>query len=149
MVFTHPSPSTLFQAELGYYSSSGSFHQLALSPEVTTPPDAPSPNQEIQFVTIPFHFSFRQLWDLVRSFLRPGEALAEILARLQRTGHPLPFPYALRRLISSNCTTKILSYLGGDLVRHQRFGSFEMTEILRRQIDTLSLIHISEPTRPY
>ena len=146
-------PSTLFQAELGYYSSSGSFHQLALSQEVTTPPDAPSPNQEIQFVTIPFHFSFRQLWDLVRSFLRPGEALAEILARLQRTGHPLPFPYALRRLISSNCTTKILSYLGGDLVRHQRFGSFEMTEILRRQIDTCpklgsSQLHGTSPGSP-
>jgi hypothetical protein len=79
-------------------------------------------------VTIPFHYSFRQLWDLVRSLLRPGEALAQILARLQKAGHPLPFPYALRRLLSSETTAKIFSYLGGEFIKHHRFGSFEMTE---------------------
>ena len=146
-------PATPFQAELGYYRPNGSFHQLALSTEITSPPDSPSANETIEFVTIPFHFSFRQLWDLVRAFLRPGEALAQILARLQRTGHPLPFPYALLRSIGPVSTAKIFSYLGGDLWKYHRFGSFEMTEILRRQIDTCpklgsSQLHGTSPGNP-
>ena len=146
-------PSTLFQAELGFYRSNGSFHHLAVSQQVTTPPDCPSANQDIQFVTIPFHYSFRQLWDLVRSLLRPGEALAQILARLQKAGHPLPFPYALRRLLSSETTAKIFSYLGGEFIKHHRFGSFEMTEILRRRIETCpklgsSQLHGTSPGTP-
>ena len=146
-------PATPFQAELGYYRSNGSFHQLALSPEITSPPDSPSANETVEFVTIPFHFSFRQLWDLVREFLRPGEALAQILARLKRTGHPLPFPYALRRSIGSLSTAKIFSYLGGDLWKYHRSGSLEMTEILRRQIDTCpklgsSQLHGTSPGNP-
>ncbi len=146
-------PATPFQAELGYYRSNGSFLQLALSPEITSPPDSPSANETVEFVTIPFHFSFRQLWDLVREFLRPGEALAQILARLQRTGHPLPFPYALRRSIGSLSTAKIFSYLGGDLWKYHRSGSLEMTEILRRQIDTCpklgsSQLHGTSPGNP-
>ena len=146
-------PATHFQAELGFYRPNGSFHQLALSTEITSPPDSPSANETIEFVTIPFHFSFRQLWDLVRAFLRPGEALAQILARLQRTGHPLPFPYALRRSVGPVSTAKIFSYLGGDLWKYHRFGSFEMTEILRRQIDTCpklgsSQLHGTSPGNP-
>jgi len=43
-------PSNLFQAELGFYRSNGSFHHLAVSQQVTTPPDSPSANQDIQFV---------------------------------------------------------------------------------------------------
>ena len=43
-------PATLFQAELGYYRQDGSFHQLAVSDEVLTPRDDPSPNREVEFV---------------------------------------------------------------------------------------------------
>ena len=88
-------PATLFQAELGYYRQDGSFHRLAVSDEVLTPRDDPSPNREVEFVTIPFHYSFRQLLDLIRDQMLPGEGLAKALARLQREGFPLPFPHAL------------------------------------------------------
>jgi len=146
-------PATLFQAELGYYRSSGSFHQLAVSPTIITPPDAPSANHQIQFVTIPFHYSFRQLWDLIRNYLLPGEALAQALARLQHAGHPFPFSYAIRRLVSSRLTEKIFFYLGGDYLRHHSFGSFEMTELLRRRIETCpkpgsSHLHGTSPGNP-
>jgi len=127
-------PATTFQAELGYYRRDGSFHQLALSSEALTPRDDPSPNQEVEFVTIPFHYSFRQLLDLVRSQMQPGESLAKALARLQREGYPLPFPYALRRFVPSGVADRILDYLGGELVRRIRVGSLEMTETLRRRL---------------
>ena len=127
-------PATLFQAELGYYRQDGSFHPLAVSNEVLTPRDDPSPNREVEFVTIPFHYSFRQLLDLVRDQLRPGEGLAKALARLQREGFPLPFPYALRRVVPSGLADRLLEYLGGDLVRRIRVGSLEITETLRRRL---------------
>lgn len=127
-------PATLFQAELGYYRQDGSFHRLAVSDEVLTPRDDPSPNREVEFVTIPFHYSFRQLLDLIRDQMRPGEGLAKALARLQREGFPLPFPYALRRVVPSGLADRILEYLGGDLVRRIRVGSLEMTETLRRRL---------------
>ena len=127
-------PATLFQAELGYYRHDGSFHQLAVSDEVLTPRDDPSPNREVEFVTIPFHYSFRQLLDLIRDQMRPGEGLAKALARLQRDGFPLPFPYALRRVVPSGLADRILEYLGGDLIRRIRVGSLEITETLRRRL---------------
>ncbi|MEY2851332.1 MAG: hypothetical protein RL549_31 [Verrucomicrobiota bacterium] len=127
-------PATLFQAELGYYRHDGSFHRLAVSDEVLTPRDDPSPNREVEFVTIPFHYSFRQLLELIRDQMRPGEGLAKALARLQREGYPLPFPYALRRIVPSGLADRMLEYLGGDLVRRIRVGSLEITETLRRRL---------------
>ena len=127
-------PATLFQAELGYYRHDGSFHRLAVSDEVLTPRDDPSPNREVEFVTIPFHYSFRQLLDLIRDQMRPGEGLAKALARLQREGFPLPFPYALRRVVPSGLADRLLEYLGGDLIRRIRVGSLEITETLRRRL---------------
>ena len=127
-------PATLFQAELGYYRHDGSFHRLAVSDEVLTPRDDPSPNREVEFVTIPFHYSFRQLLDMIRDQILPGEGLAKALARLQREGYPLPFPYALRRVVPSGLADRILEYLGGDLIRRIRVGSLEITETLRRRL---------------
>ncbi|NBS06434.1 MAG: DUF4912 domain-containing protein [Verrucomicrobia bacterium] len=146
-------PGTHFQAELGYYQTSGSFHPIAATPTILTPPDAPSSNHQIQFVTIPFHYSFRQLWDLIRNHLLPGEALAQALARLQLTGHPFPFSYAIRRWVSSQSTEKIFFYLSGDFLRHRNFGSFAMTELLRRRIETCpkpgsSHLHGTSPGNP-
>jgi hypothetical protein len=146
-------PATLFQAELGYYRSNGSFQQLAVSGEALTPRDDPSPNHEIQFVTIPFHYSFQQLWGLIRSHVRPGEALARALARLQQEGHPFPFAYALRRFLASGMAEKIFAYLGEDMIRRHRMASFEMTEILRLQLETCpkpgsSQLHGTSPGNP-
>lgn len=138
-------PATLFRAELGYYRRDGSFHQLAVSSEVLTPRDDPSPNQEVQFVTIPFHFSFRQLHQLIQSQILPGESLAHALARLQREGYPLPFPYALQRVVPRDVADRILDYLGGDLVRRIRVGSLEITETLRRRLLELNSSGSSAP----
>ncbi|MCX6935079.1 MAG: DUF4912 domain-containing protein [Verrucomicrobia bacterium] len=131
-------PATPFQAELGYYRNDGSFNALAVSDEISTPRDDPSQNRELEFVTIPFHYSFRQLLDLVRGQMLPGESLAKTLARLQNQGYPLPFAYALRRVVPSGVADRILDYLGGDLVRRTLVGSLEITETLRRRLEELS-----------
>jgi hypothetical protein len=134
-------PATPFQAELGYYRHDGSFNALSVSEEVSTPRDAPSPNSEVQFVTIPFHYSFRQLFDLLAGQLRPGESLARALSRLQNEGYPLPFAYALRRVVPTGVADRILDYLGGELVLRTRVGSLEITETLRRRLEELSSSH--------
>ena len=134
-------PATPFQAELGYYRHDGSFNALSVSEEVSTPRDDPSPNCDVQFVTIPFHYSFRQLFDLVAGQLRPGESLARALSRLQNEGYPLPFAYALRRVVPTGVADRILDYLGGELVLRTRVGSLEITETLRRRLEELSSSH--------
>jgi hypothetical protein len=134
-------PATPFQAELGYYRHDGSFNALSVSDEVSTPRDDPSPNCAVQFVTIPFHYSFRQLFDLVSGQLRPGESLARALSRLQNECYPLPFAYALRRVVPTGLADRILDYLGGELVLRTRVGSLEITETLRRRLEELSSSH--------
>ena len=131
-------PATPFQAELGYYRHDGSFNALSVSDEVLTPRDDPSPNSEVQFVTIPFHYSFRQLFDLLAGQIHPGESLARALNRIQNEGYPLPFAYALRRVVPTGVADRILDYLGGDLVLRTRVGSLEITETLRRRLEELS-----------
>ena len=58
-------PDTTFVAQLGYYRGDGSFEVLARSVEVRTPRDTLSPNTDARFVTIPFHVSFRELYDMI------------------------------------------------------------------------------------
>ena len=82
-----------------------------------------------------------------------GEALARALARLQQEGHPFPFAYALRRFLASGIAEMIFAYLGGDLIRRNRMASFEMTEILRLQLETCpkpgsSQLHGTSPGNP-
>jgi hypothetical protein len=56
-------------------------------------------------------------------------------------------------LVSSRLTEKIFLYLGGDYLRHRSFGSFEITELLRRRIETCpkpgsSHLHGTSPGNP-
>lgn len=74
-------PDTAFVAQLGYYRADGSFEVLARSAEVRTPRDTLSPNTDARFVTIPFHVSFRELYDMIAAQVQPGEELLETLAR--------------------------------------------------------------------
>jgi uncharacterized protein len=130
-------PDTNFVAQLGYYRRDGGFEVLARSAEVRTPRDTISPNTDARFVTIPFHVSFRELFDLVASQAQPGEELAETLARLQRSDYELPFQARVPRDLTTEESDELLSHLGDEEVRRRMVGSFEITEILKKRFETM------------
>jgi len=130
-------PDTSFVAQLGYYRGDGTFEVLARSAEVRTPRDTLSPNTDAKFVTIPFHVSFRELYDLIAAQSQPGEELAETLARLQRSDFELPFQAHVPRDLTPKESDELLEYLGDEEVRRRMVGSFEITEILKKRFETM------------
>jgi uncharacterized protein len=130
-------PDTNFVAQLGYYRPDGTFEVLARSVEVRTPRDTLSPNTDAKFVTIPFHVSFRELYDMIAAQAHPGEELAETLARLQRSDFELPFQARIPRDLTEKESDELLEYLGDEEVRRRMVGSFEITEILKKRFETM------------
>jgi uncharacterized protein len=130
-------PDTSFVAQLGYYRPDGGFEVLARSAEVRTPRDTLSPNTEARFVTIPFHVSFREIFDMIAAQSQPGEELAETLARLQRSDYELPFQARVPRDLTPKESEELLDYMGDEEVRRRMVGSFEITEILKKRFETL------------
>ena len=130
-------PDTSFIAQLGYYRPDGSFEVLARSAEVRTPRDTLSPNTDARFVTIPFNVSFRELYDLIAAQAKPGEELADTLARLQTSDYELPFQARVPRDLTPAESDELLEYLGDEEVRRRMVGSFEITEILKKRFETM------------
>lgn len=130
-------PDTSFVAQIGYYRPDGGFEVLARSAEVRTPRDTLSPNTDARFVTIPFHISFRELYDLIAAQVQSGEELAETLARLQHHDFQLPFQARVPRALTAEESDELLEYLGDAEIRRRMVGSFEITEILRKRFETL------------
>jgi hypothetical protein len=130
-------PDTTFYAELGYYGNDHHFHVLSRSGKTTTPRDNVSWKTHADFVTIPFEYTFQQLWDLIRAHLLPGEELAEALARLEAAGHQFPFKTFLSRGLSEEAHKNLLDYIGGDILRRIKVGSIEITELLKRYMTDL------------
>ncbi len=127
-------PDTTFVAQLGYYRHDGGFEVLARSAEVRTPRDDLSPNTEVSFVTIPFHLSFQELYELIAGQIKPGEELADALARLEKTDFEFPFQARIPRDLTSEETNELFSHLD-DEERRRQGGSFEITEMLRKRYE--------------
>jgi len=144
-------PKTRFYAEVGYYRHDGGFEVLTRSGICATPADSLSARTDAQFVTIPMHLSFKELFDLISGHLLPGEDLAEALARLQREGFPFPFDVGATPQISEEAQRSVIEYMGGDIIRRIPSGSGEIVEILRRRLqsDTSSGQWISSLSSPF
>ena len=127
-------PNTPFFAQLGYYRNDGGFEVLARSAEVTTPRDDLSPNTDARFVTIPFHLSFQELYELIKGQVQDGEELADTLARLESSDYELPFQARIPRDLSARETDELFGYLD-DEERRRMGGSFEITEMLRKRYE--------------
>jgi hypothetical protein len=127
-------PNTPFVAQLGYYRNDGGFEVLARSAETRTPRDDLSPDTDATFVTIPFHLTFQELYDLIARQVKPGEELAETLARLEKSDYELPFQARIPRALSAKETDELFGYLS-DEERRRMGGSFEITEMLRKRYE--------------
>ncbi len=72
-----------YRVELGYYTPESVWNSVAISAAVITPPDDVAADGPVDVATIPFHLSFQRIVDTFRGSKYDGEALAEILSRLQ------------------------------------------------------------------
>jgi uncharacterized protein len=129
-----PQAGAGYLAEIGYYRHDGGFETIARSSGAPTPPDSISWKTHAKFVTIPFHYSFQQLKDLISRLQEPGEDLAETLARLQDQGFPFPFEVPRPPQMSDDDYVELLSYLGAVTIRRIQQGSGEIIELLRKNL---------------
>jgi hypothetical protein len=72
-----------YRIELGYHEPVDVWNSVATSDAIATPPDDVSENAAIDVATIPFHLSFQRMVDTFRASKYDGDALVEIVSRLQ------------------------------------------------------------------
>ena len=72
-----------YRIEIGYYAPDDVWNSVGFSAAVITPPDDVAENGPIDVATIPFHLSFQRIVDAFRGSKYDGDALAEIVGRLQ------------------------------------------------------------------
>jgi hypothetical protein len=73
-----------YRVELGYHEPGNVWNSVATSDAIATPPDGVSESADIDVATIPFHLSFQRLVDAFRASKYDGDALVEIVSRLQK-----------------------------------------------------------------
>jgi hypothetical protein len=72
-----------YRIELGYHESADVWNSVATSAAIMTPPDGVSESDSIDVATVPFHLSFQRMVDAFRASKYDGDALVEIIGRLQ------------------------------------------------------------------
>ena len=72
-----------YRVEIGYYAPDNVWNSVAISSAVITPPDDVANSGPVDVATIPFHLSFQRIVDTFRGSKYDGDALAEIVGRLQ------------------------------------------------------------------
>ena len=72
-----------YRIELGYYAPEDVWNSVATSDAVVTPPEDVAETGPIDVATVPFHLSFQRIVDAFRGSKYDGDAVVEILGRLQ------------------------------------------------------------------
>jgi hypothetical protein len=72
----------VYRVEVGYYQPEDVWNFVAISNEVTMPPDDIAQHADVNLATIPLHLSFQRLIDLFG--VTNGAALAEAISRFQK-----------------------------------------------------------------
>ena len=72
-----------YRIELGYHEPAEVWNSVATSDAIMTPPDDVSESDSIDVATVPFHLSFQRMVDAFRASKYDGDALVEIVGRLQ------------------------------------------------------------------
>jgi hypothetical protein len=73
-----------YRIELGYHEPAEVWNSVATSDAIATPPDDVSESNSIDVATVPFHLSFQRMVDAFRASKYDGDALVEIVSRLQQ-----------------------------------------------------------------
>ena len=74
---------SIYRIELGYHEPADVWNSVATSAAIATPPEDVSKDDSIDVATVPFHLSFQRMVDAFRASRYDGDALVEIVSRLQ------------------------------------------------------------------
>jgi len=157
-------------AELGYYSPLGKWVRIALSSATVTPPDAASPETDVEFATIPFEFPFAKLMQIIEEAVRENLPLAQAIEELRRSGHPdlprlkpssaahahaqaqpegngsaAPAPVVPAMTWTAQQEQALAKVICIDQSRRVWMGSLEITELIRRRLTQ----EVSSPVRAF
>ena len=158
-------------AELGCYSPLGKWTRIAVSSATVTPPDAASPETDVEFATIPYEFPFVKLMQIIEEAVRENLPLAQAIEELRRSGHPdlprlkpTPAPHtpALSRSghepnghpaapvippiqWTAQQEQALARVICIDQSRRIWMGSLEITELIRRRLTQ----QVSSPAQPF
>jgi hypothetical protein len=71
-----------YRVEIGYYQPADVWHSVAISHQITMPPNGVSETTDVDLATIPFHVAFQQLLNLFRPATETR--LATVLSQFQK-----------------------------------------------------------------
>ena len=124
-----------YAAELGFYSTVGRWTRVAASGATVTPPDAVSPDDEVEFATIPFEFPFARLMEIVKAAVMEHVPLTQAIEELRRGGHPeLPRLAGNGQHWTRRQEEALANIVRIDPMRRVWMGSMEITELIRRRL---------------
>lgn len=126
--------ATTYHVEIGYTGEKGKWTSIARSGSATTPADALSAEESVEFATLPFHLTFQRLVDIVKAAMEQGETLVGALSRLQGEGRKFAFAAGKAPNWTAEQRDVLISLLGTELVDRVGMGSAEIDQILRKEL---------------
>ena len=123
-----------YHVEIGYPGAKGKWTQIARSGSATTPADALSGEESVEFATLPFHLTFQRLVDIVKAAMEKGESLVSALSRLQGEGRNLAFAPGKAPNWTKEQRDVLIALLGSELVDRVGLGSAEIDQIVRKEL---------------
>ena len=148
-----PHAGAKYLAALGYYDADKQWAEQARSGATITPPDSVAGDIAVRFATIPLDVPFAQLLATVQAAVRANLPLAEAIQQLRAEGF-LSLP-ALEQLAGAWTPAQekaLAAVVSLDPARRIWIGSLEITELIRRQLErqisSLALAQIGQPTSP-
>ena len=123
-----------YRIELGYYAPNEVWNSVAMSDAVVTPPDDVAENGPIDVATVPFHLSFQRMVDAFRGSKYDGDALVEILGRLQEHADTseASLPESEREILRA-----LESSLPTDAAQRSRFRNAPDTFFTRQRVESI------------
>jgi hypothetical protein len=125
-----------YRIELGYHEPVEVWNSVATSDTILTPPDDVSENDAIDVATVPFHLSFQRMVDTFRASKYDGDALVEIVGRLQERAD-LPGDETLTETDRELFRAIGLSLSGTDVVQRSRLRKSGDPFATRQRIESI------------
>jgi hypothetical protein len=125
-----------YRIELGYHEPADVWNSVATSEAIATPPDDVSEDDAIDVATIPFHLSFQRMVDAFRASKYDGDALVEIVGRLQEKAD-IPGDEALTETDRELLRAINLSFSETDALQRSRLRKSEDPFATRQRIESI------------
>jgi hypothetical protein len=133
-----------YRIELGYHEPADVWNSVAISDAIMTPPDDVSESASIDVATVPFHLSFQRIVDAFRASKYDGDALVEIVGRLQERAD-IPGDAALTDTDRELLRAIDCSLSETDVVQRSRLRKSEDAFATRQRIESILGFGASSP----